>query len=409
MLKDIFRNLQPDPIPRAEGVTNRVVTLGLLGRFFDELLGGLPDILMPTIRDWLGLSYTQASFLWQILEYVAVVVEPINGFLIDIWQRKWLMGLGAICLGLSIIIMGVAPTFIVLALGFALYGVGSGPLAHTADVVLVEGHPKAPDRIYARSTFIDTFGALLPPVLVALAFWLELPWRWLLLVTGVSAIGYGAVILRTLFPIPAAAQNEDDEADERPFWRSIRGNIRTVLTDRNALLWLGFLLLHDLSELPFSLQNLWLADEVGMSQLVISIYKGIELAVGLVALLVLDRWLQRSTRKRILLWATLAVLLLIPAWLFVPGILSRFLIGIPLAFFFSLFWPIMKAQSLSSVPGMAGTVVAVNALFGLLPLRVLYGWLADSIGLTNAMLFISLPVFVVMLLLSLRLPGESGR
>ena len=367
MFKQYFRKFKPEPIPRAAGVSERVVSLGLLARFFDELLGGLPELLLPTIRDWLGLSYTQVSLLWQILEYVAAIIEPINGLLIDLWQRKWLMGLGAIFIGLSIITMGVAPTFFVLAFGFALFGIGSGPLAHTADVVIVEAHPEAPDRIYARSTLVDTMGALVPPVLVALAFGLGLPWRWVLVVAGVTAIIYGVVIVRTRFPEPAGSSNEDEE-DELPFWQSIRQNLRTVLSNREALFWLGLLLLLDLTELPFSLQNLWLADEVGMSQFVISIYKGVELTVGLIALLFLDRWLQKRARRQILLIAIIAVLILIPLWLFTPGIAVRFLIGIPLSFFFAMFWPILKAQSLASVPGLAGTVVAINSLFGLLPL-----------------------------------------
>ncbi|MCB0020759.1 MAG: MFS transporter, partial [Anaerolineales bacterium] len=210
-LHQILRKLKPEPVPRAEGVSDRVVRLGLLARFFDELLSGLPDLLLPTIRDLLGLSYTQASLLWQITDYVAVVVEPLNGLFIDIWQRRWLLGLGAIFIGLAVMVMGVAPTFVLLAVGFFLYGIGSGPLAHTADVVLVESHPAAPDRIYARSTMIDTIGALLPPIMVAVTFWLELPWRSLLVVNGGLALIYAGFILRTRFPGPAGASPEDDE------------------------------------------------------------------------------------------------------------------------------------------------------------------------------------------------------
>ena len=402
----ILRKLKPEPIPRADDVPDRVVRLGLLARFFDELLGGLPDLLLPTIRDLLGLSYTQASLLWQITDYVAVVVEPLNGLFIDLWQRRWLLGLGAIFTGLAVMVMGVAPTFLLLALGFFLYGIGSGPLAHTADVVLVESHPAAPDRIYARSTMIDTIGALLPPVMVAVTFWLELPWRTLLLVNGGLALIYAGYILRTRFPGPAGASTEDDEPAV-PLYRAIGSNIRSVLTNRAALFWLAFLLLHDVSELPFSLQTLWLADEVGMSQFLISVYRGLALAVNLIALFFLDRWLQQRSRRHILLTATLLVLLLLPLWLYWPGVWPRFLLGIPLSFYLAMFWPIMKAQSLASAPGLAGTVGAVNALFGLLPLRLLYGVLADRVGLTSATLLVQLPAFLLMLLLVLRLPASS--
>lgn len=120
----------------------------------DELLSGLPDVLMPTIRAALGLSYAQVALLPLVLNYVAAVVEPIAGLLMDVWQRKWLMAFGAAVVGVAVMVMGIAPTFLIMLLGFALYGVGSEPLAHSADVTLVETHPDAPDRIYARATLI---------------------------------------------------------------------------------------------------------------------------------------------------------------------------------------------------------------------------------------------------------------
>jgi MFS family permease len=98
-------------LPRAEGVTDTHIALGFAARFYDELAGGLPDVLLPTIQAQLGLSLTQLSLLKQAMEYIGVVVEPVNGLLIDLWPRKWLMGFGAAMLGLSIIIIGLAPTF----------------------------------------------------------------------------------------------------------------------------------------------------------------------------------------------------------------------------------------------------------------------------------------------------------
>ena len=50
---------RPEPIPRAAGVSRRAVTLGLGGRFTDELLSGLPEGLMPTLQRTLGLRYSQ--------------------------------------------------------------------------------------------------------------------------------------------------------------------------------------------------------------------------------------------------------------------------------------------------------------------------------------------------------------
>ncbi len=80
------------------------------------------------------------------LNYVVAIVEPINGLLIDLWKRPLLMASGAAGFGLATMVIGAAPTFLVLLLGFAIYGLASGPLAHTAGVVLVESYPETPDR-----------------------------------------------------------------------------------------------------------------------------------------------------------------------------------------------------------------------------------------------------------------------
>ena len=84
------RKIKFESLPRAKNVTDRLVAVLLSARFMDELLSGLPAVLMPTIRSHFGLSYTQISLLGLALNYVAAIIEPINGLLIDLWKRPWL-------------------------------------------------------------------------------------------------------------------------------------------------------------------------------------------------------------------------------------------------------------------------------------------------------------------------------
>jgi len=64
---------------------------------------------MPTMRSHFSLSYTQISLLGLALNYVAAIIEPINGLLIDLWKRHWLMAWGAAGIGLATMVMGAAP------------------------------------------------------------------------------------------------------------------------------------------------------------------------------------------------------------------------------------------------------------------------------------------------------------
>jgi MFS family permease len=170
------------------------------------------------------------------------------------------------------------------------------------------------------------------------------------------------------------------------------------------LSWLLFLFLFDIFEASAIFQTIWLYEDVGMSQALIGFYKAIELGVGVVSLLVLDRWLDRAGFRRVLLLASAGLLLLVPAWLLLPGIWSRFLIAIPLNFLAAVFWPIGRGQSLASVPGKAGTITAVSSLFGAIPLPLLFGLLAEAITLTAAMLWVSLGALLLLLLLVLMAP-----
>jgi MFS family permease len=392
-----------ESLPRAKGVSNRLVAVALGGRFTDELLSGLPMVLMPTIRSHFGLSYTQISLLGLALSYVGAFTEPITGLLIDIWKRRWLMAFGAAGVSIATAVMGAAPTFAFLLLGFALYGLASGPLAHTADVVLVEVYPKAPDRIFTRATLIDNFGALLSSLLISLTFVLGLPWRWLMISLGLSALIYAMTILTTRFP---ARQNESQPDDQRT-GSIVWNNIRRVLKSSRALSWLLFLFVFGVAEAPIIFATIWLREEVGMSQALIGIYKALEMAVGVVSLIVLDRWLSRSSIRRILLIAAIGVLVLYPLWLFAPGISLRFALSIPLNFLFTVFWPIGKAQSLRSVPGLGGTVTAMHSLLALIPIPLLFGLFAESTTLTSAMFWVTMVSLAVMILVVIMIPNGN--
>jgi predicted MFS family arabinose efflux permease len=395
------------PIPRAPGVSRRSATLGYLGRFTDELLYGSADVLMPTIRRELGLSYAQVALLPLALDYVAAVVEPAAGLLIDLWQRRWLLAWGAAMCGLSLVVMGVAPTFLIMAVGFGIYGLGSGPLAHTADAVIVDAHPEAPSRAFARGTTLDTIGALLAPLIVSGGLWLGVPWRWLLIGTGLLGALIAVAYATTSFPRSrgGSAPNEDDD---EPRIREVWTNLRAALGSREARHWLGVLLLYDAFQAIDVLQTVWLVDVVGLTQAQVGLYIAFELVVSLAGLAYLDRWLTRSAGRQVLLVSVGVLAVVFPAWLLVPGVWPRVLLSAPLNFADSAIWPVAKSGSLTSVPGRPGTVGALHSVTNLLPLGAVVGLLAEVFTLTWAMLLVGAPALAGLWLVCWRLPSRTG-
>ena len=384
-------------LERRDDVSDRAVALAFLGRFTDELLSGTYAVLAPTFRRVFGLSLVAVALLDQVLFWVALVVEPPASLLIDVRSRRVLLATGAFFAGAALTVMGVAPGYEVLLVGFALYGVGSGPLAHTADVVVVESFPGDAERAFGRATFLDGLGALLAPLIVAAVSVAGLSWRVALVAVGAWGLVYARALAATPFPAPAG------RAEERSSLRAdLRANVRDVLRSREARRWLLFLLWLEVLEAPDVLAYVWLHEDVGMSQGMVAAYAAGEQVVGLLALLWLDRWLGRRDSRPVLLSVTLALLVLYPLWLFAPGIWGRVAVGVPLAFFWSLLWPIARARSLTAVPGRAGAVTAVLTLFAIVPMSLLFGVAAEVLGLRPAMLAVAVAALVLLLVTARR-------
>ena len=393
--------LRPSPVPRAPDVSGRAVWLALLGRFTDELLGGIPTVLMPTISARLGFWYAAIGFLSLVLNSVAALIEPVNGLLIDVWSRHRLMAWGAFGTGLSLVVIGVAPDYIWLAAGFAIYGLASGPLAYTADVVLVDAHPDAASRIVARSTLLDTVGALLGPLLVAAGLWAGIDWRWIVVGVGLWGPVYAVLLLGTRFPEPTAA-------DDGRLFAEFGRNLRTVLASRTSMAWLLFLFAHELTEAPLPLRTVWLADEVGMSQSLVGLYVAFELAAMFLGVALLDRWLVRASARGVLRIVLGSLLLLYPLWFALPGVGAKFLVGGPLNLLGGVIWPIGRGESLASAPGRAGTLTAISSLTGLVPATLAVGLLAEAIGPTLAMGSTRMLGVGLMLAILVGMPGRGA-
>lgn len=406
MTRASLRRWLGPPLPRAEGVGDRLVAVGLAARFVDELLSTSWDVLMPTLRRSFGLSYAQVGGLRLALDLVAGVVEPLNGIWIDLGSRRAQMALGAAALGLSMLAMAGAPGLPLLVAGFALYGLGSGPLAHTADVVLVDAHPQAPERIFARATAVDTAGALLAPLLVAGGLAVGLGWRTILAGLGALALAYALWIAGTRFPRSAAAASLRAAGERRRV--RIRANLAAVLSSPPARYWLLFLFLEQAADAAWAFVTIWLAERGGLSASGVALYMAMMLAVSLASIALLERLLARLALHRLLLAASLGLCLLYPLWLASGDAeLRLWLLGPPVAFLAAWIWPLAKSSSLVSVPGLGGTVTALQSLLGLLPLALLLGLAAEAWALTPVLALVLTGSAVAMAALGLLAPERD--
>jgi MFS family permease len=368
---------------RAAALDDRAAVLMLFARAVDELCSGLLVVLMPTIRARLGLSVAQVGWCFQALTSVAAVVEPVAGVAIDHVRRRPLLVVGAGGWGLSLLLAAGAPSFGLLLAAFALVGLASGPLAHTADVLLVETHPQDIERIASRSTWLDTGGALSAPAAVAVATVAGVDGRALLVLAGLGTLGYAALLAGASFPPPSRPRGDG------PVVAEVVAGLREVASDPSARRWLVCLLLFSLLDPVELFEPVWLASSVGASQTMVAVHATLGLASALLATVLLDRWLEHHEAGPVLLASCVATFVLLPAWLLVPGIGAKLVLVVLRDAASAPLWPILRSRALAALPGRGGTASAVTALAGLLPLPALVGWAAERVGLTRTLLVVS--------------------
>lgn len=360
-------------------------------------------MLAPTFRVVFGLSLVQIGLLNQALEWAALVVEPVTAALIDLLSRRRLLTLGAAALAASLALMAGAPSYGWLLTGFVAYGVGSGPLCQTADVVVVECFAEAPERAYTRATFLDTTGALLGPGLIAGALALHVSWRPVLLALGAGAVLYAALASATEFPPPPRARQGD-----RRLLAEVTVGLRAAVAHPGVRRALIVLLCFDLFESAFILKYIWLHDQVGLSLPLVALWATVEQGVDLVALVLLDRWLGRRPAAAAFRLAATALVVLPAAWVLAPGVAGRVVLGIPLALARTLVWPLAKAGALTADAELAGAAQAVTALFPIIPGALVQSRLAEAVGIGPALAVTGAVGAGAMLVASREVPRGRG-
>jgi hypothetical protein len=161
-------------------------------------------------------------------------------------------------------------------------------------------------------------------------------------------------------------------------------------------------MIFNVMESPDTFTNIWLREQVGMSQSLIGLYTAAAMVASMGSLAFLEFWLKARSSRRLMLISGLLLLPLIPAWLFAPGIAARIGLGLVIDFLVGFYWPIAQGQTLAAVPGRAGTMTAVLSLFGLIPMELLFALLAEAIGLTVAMFWVYMLALVALLIVVAR-------
>jgi predicted MFS family arabinose efflux permease len=367
----------------------------LLADFFDECLGWLVAGLLPELRGHFKLDYLRAG--WVLTAHLAggYLGGALGGVLADLYDRRRLLLSGAALYACGLALAGAATSFGILLLGCVCIGLASGPVAHTAQLILVDRARDGQERlekVLGRFNALGSVGALLGPVSLAAALGVGLGWR--------SGFAAGALVMAVYaFALgtvrPASHVAPPAQAEKRAGWALMRETITDVRLLRLAL---ALALLDGLDE-PFAgFVILFLRDVSGTSGALANATAAVLVGSPLVGFALAARlpW-RRATIMR----SSLALLgAALGAFLLAPGMLAKAACLAAAGTATAVFYTTSLAAVLSLRPSSTGTVTSVLSVVGTLSLLIppLVGQIADARDLTSAM-FIYAALPLVMLLL----------
>jgi MFS family permease len=356
----------------------------------DELTIGLLTIGLPLLRDRFHLDYAQIGLLFAAGGVSSLVIEPPLNLLSDRGSKRPLILGGMAAVAAAFLLIGGAPNFALLLLGFLLLWPAIGA-ASIAQSELIDAAPALAERTMTRWTLLASVGDLLTPLGLAVAGFFRLGWTALCVASAALWLAAAVAMLRRRFPATPSQVNEDDAPDESP---GLLVGLRLALADRILLRWIAILFLADMMDEVFvAFGGLYLHDRLGYSISAVSLLLGVDLVASLLALLALDHLAGKSSTLRLLPWMALAALLGVALLLLGGGAPPLAAAGFFLCGAGASGWyPLAKAAAYARFPGRTGAVRAILGLgepFNIL-LPALTGLIATEFGIAAAVLFLGL-------------------
>ncbi|MEZ4658014.1 MAG: MFS transporter [Caldilineaceae bacterium] len=365
----------------------------------DEMVGAIPVLALPLIRDELQISYVQVGLIETVVGLTSLLINPALEAASDHWPKPRLVLGGLLGMTLGFTLVSSSPTFGWLLLAFVVLGATNGAAVGLGGNILIDQDPQAAVATTTRWVFLSTIGDLLGPLLVAGTIALQGSWR---LLTGGGALLWliigGLLSLQriTALPTPRVAH-----VDGQSLWQSIRTNLRDGIATPHLLRWLFLATLPSLlDEMFLGFAALFLTDKLGVTPAFISLALLAPTLGGLLSLL----WMERGGKD----WEP-SRLLGVAAWVALIGVVGlvtavHWALALPALFLVGLgaapWYTVAQAQALKALPGRSGTVGALQTVFAPIEIAapLLIGFVAERWGIhVGVAMFLIAPIGVLLL------------
>ncbi|MBU1050907.1 MFS transporter [Candidatus Bipolaricaulota bacterium] len=356
-----------------------VMVIGLLG----------PSV--PAIVHDLGISYTQAGFLFTLLSLGSLFGSSLGAIASDYMNRKRI--LAAFC-GLfagGLISMGFVPGYVALGVTVFIVSLFGSPIGAIGQSVMLDMFHEQRPRLMSVQTLFAAVGSFIAPLLVSLNISGGIPWRGPFLETAGLVLLLMVIVLMTNIP--------NSSADRRT-----RVPLTSIMRNPSIIIASALVFLTVAVDLGFSY---WLAEyfntelgvSMGLASATVSLY-----LVGVIAgRLATSRLVKWMPTKRILVAGLLVASLSLVGFLFIQSVGAKAALTCVYGLGVAPVFPLLVAKASEEYPQQSGAVTGL--LFGCMSLGgmvfpLLLGVLASAFGIRQSY-FLSLSVLVLILLVIL--------
>jgi fucose permease len=379
-----------------------VPALAYASNFLWVLVLGLLGPSLPAMIAAFGISYPQAGAFFTLLSAGSLLGTSIGGAASDRLSRRGLFAGCALALAAGLAGLAFTRSYLPAALAIFLFSLLGSPVGAIGQGIMLQAFPEKRERNLAMMTTFGALGSLLAPLLVRLNYAARLEWKWpFVAVAGLALALFVAVLASRL---PPAASPPSGRQPLLPILRNRRvvGSavmiFFSIATDVGFSYWLAQYFARELGAGP------------GLFSSVVAIY-----LVGIIA----GRFLIPFALKRMSLRADLCLslgtaLAAIVAFILVPSIPAKAVLGGLYGLGVGPTFPLMLARGTREFPRQSGAVTGVlfaGMSLGGMVFPLLVGELGERFTIARAYWFCAVAVLGLLIAgLAMRDgPGDGGR
>jgi MFS family permease len=204
-----------------------VCSAHFINHFQSTMLG----VIYPLMMKELGMSYIAIASLAAVYNTLGSVFQALYGFVVPYVRRGVILGVGNCLLGLSVVASGFASNFNHFFTARLIGGIGSSPQHPVGSSMLASHFASARGRALAFHSTAGQMGALVAPLLGALAItWLG--WRGVLWTVGALATVMGMICFVFRDSLRTASAGQVKSRRTPAGWEAYK----TCLKNKNILL-----------------------------------------------------------------------------------------------------------------------------------------------------------------------------